>query len=258
MRSNSERRAKTLRVERSTTWGWAVRVSVSVTPSFRRVVEAVEAMTQLLRPSRSRRPARSRHHKNMDWPARELSEASHLGPEAGTTPEGRPAGVQRAAANAGADAAGDAISTSCRRPSTPRRPNRPGSQIRDGAAEQRQLAQMKADWKLPRSRRKRRPRPRWSCSGQVGGEAAGRVPPRTQMRLGPRPETKPAAAPKGPNRSRVLNYKDAPPDVRRQIERRPTLPSSMGTSVEAAEDRRDAETGAQAGAKAARRREKLI
>lgn len=223
-------------------------VSVSVTPSFQsRRAESVEAMTQLIQAFPLAAPyALDVLTKNMDWPgARELSERfKHLVPPEARDDEDQqeiPPQVkqqlqqmqeQLQMATQHIDDLQKVIDTKATE--------------QEGLAKIRQmelqsnerLAQMKADLELQKIEEKAKAEASLRLlEGKLDqlGQQAEFLHERKMQLEAPPPPQKATPAPQQRQVSESLNYKDAPPDVRRQIEVQAGLTPSRFTGLEIAE-----------------------
>jgi Phage P22-like portal protein len=215
-------------------------VSVSVTPSFQsRRAESVEAMTQLLQAFPLAAPyALDVLTKNMDWPgARELSERfKHLvPPEARDDDESQdiPPEVkqQMAQMQEQLQLATQQLEEQQRIIDTKATEQQGLAKIRQLELESNErLAQIKADLELAKITEKAKAEASLAMLEAKLEELAQQAEflHERKMQL-EAPAQEPKAAPQQRQVSESLNYKDAPPDIRRQIETQAGLaPSRMG------------------------------
>ena len=215
-------------------------VSVSVTPSFQsRRQESVDAMTKLLQAFPLAAPyALDVLTKNMDWPgARELAERfKHLVPPEARDDDGQqdiPPEVrqQMAQMQQQLEMANQALEEQQRIIDTKRTEQEGLAKIRQMELESNErLAQMKAQTELAKIDEKGKVEAQLQLLEAKLEELAQRAEHLHERKM--QLEAPPEAAPAAPQQRQVsesLNYKDAPPDVRRQIEAQAGLsPSRMG------------------------------
>jgi len=221
-------------------------VSVSVTPSFQsRRQESVEAMTQLIQAFPLAAPyALDVLTKNMDWPgARELSQRfKHLVPPEARDPEdGKkplPPEVQQQMGQMQdqLQQAMQVIDQLQKEIDTKATEQKGQAEIRKmELASNERLAQMKADMEMAKIEEKAKAEVSLKLLeaklDQLEQQAQFLHERKMQLDA-PQPETKAPAAPQEKKVSESLNYKDAPPDVRRQIEQQAGLTPSQHGDLE--------------------------
>ena len=223
-------------------------VSVSVTPSFQsRRAESVEAMTQLLQAYPLAAPyALDVLTKNMDWPgARELSERfKHLVPPEARDDDGQqeiPPEVQEQLQQMQMqlEQATQILEEQQKIIDTKATEQEGLAKIRQMELESNErLAQMKQEMELAKIAEKAKAEAALQMLEHKLDELTQQAEflHERKMQLDA-PEEAPQAAPPEKDVSDTVNYKDAPPDVRRELEFRAGLaPSQMG-SLELAERR---------------------
>jgi hypothetical protein len=223
-------------------------VSVSVTPSFQsRRAESVEAMTALLQAYPLAAPyALDVLTKNMDWPgARELSERfKHLvPPEARDDEDGQdiPPEVkqQMQQMQQQLEMAGQALEEQQKIIDTKATEQEGLAKIRQLELQSNErLAQMKADLEIAKIEEKAKAEAALAMLGAKLEQLSQQAEflHERKMQIEAPPDAPQAAAPEK-DVADTVNYKDAPPDVRRELEERAGLqPSRMG-SLELAERR---------------------
>jgi len=217
-------------------------VSVSVTPSFQsRRAESVEAMTQLIQAFPLAAPyALDVLTKNMDWPgARELSERfKHLVPPEARDDEGQPdippeVSMQMQQMQQELQLAQQQLQEQQQTIEAKQIEQEGLQKIRKMELESNErLAEIKQDMELAKISEKAKADRLLQLLeaklDEMSQQAEFLHERRMQIEAPPEPQ-KVTAAPQQRQVSESLNYKDAPPDIRRQIEHQAGLqPSKMG------------------------------